>query len=178
MDVEQQLEQPIIRAVTYTTDEAKVTVRHVPDRPGVAASVFGALAAAHVNVDTIIQNTGEDGHSDISCTIPAEDVPNAGKALRRVVDELGALAYDSDDSIAKVSIVGAGMRTHPGVAATMFKSLADLGINLDMISTSPIKISCVIDKARVDEAVRELHTVFGLDDDSVYPETADREKRS
>ena len=174
MDVEQQLEQPIIRAVTYTTDEAKVTVRHVPDRPGVAARVFSVLAAEHVNVDTIIQNTSESGHSDISCTIPAEDIPAADKALRSVVAELGALGYDSDDSIAKVSIVGAGMRTHPGVAATMFQTLADLGINLDMISTSPIKISCVISKDRVDEAVRSLHTVFGLDDDGVYPESADR----
>ncbi|HQG55344.1 MAG TPA: ACT domain-containing protein, partial [Thermoleophilia bacterium] len=114
------------------------------------------------------------GHSDISCTIPAEDIPAADKALRRIVAELGALGYDSDDSIAKVSIVGAGMRTHPGVAATMFKTLADLGINLDMISTSPIKISCVIAKDRVDEAVRALHTVFGLDDDCVHPETAER----
>jgi aspartate kinase len=174
VDVEQQLEQPIIRAVTYTTDEAKVTVRHVPDRPGVAAHVFSALAAAHVNVDTIIQNTSESGHSDISCTVPAEDIPSADKALRGVVTELGALGYDTDDSIAKVSIVGAGMRTHPGVAATMFQTLADLGINLDMISTSPIKISCVISKDRVDEAVRSLHTVFGLDDDGVYPESADR----
>ena len=174
MDVEQQLEQPIIRAVTYTTDEAKVTVRHVPDRPGVAARVFSVLAAAHVNVDTIIQNTSESGHSDISCTIPAEDIPAADKALRDVVAELGALGHDSDDSIAKVSIVGAGMRTHPGVAATMFQTLADLGINLDMISTSPIKISCVIDKTRVDEAVRALHTVFGLDDDAVYAEPAER----
>ena len=174
MDVEQQLEQPIIRAVTYTIDEAKVTVRHVPDRPGVAARVFSVLAAAHVNVDTIIQNTSESGHSDISCTIPAEDIPAADKALRDVVAELGALGSDSDDSIAKVSIVGAGMRTHPGVAATMFQTLADLGINLDMISTSPIKISCVISKARVDEAVRALHTVFGLDDDAVYAEPAER----
>ena len=174
MDVEQQLEQPIIRAVTYTTDEAKVTVRHVPDRPGVAARVFSVLAAAHVNVDTIIQNTSESGHSDISCTIPAEDIPAADKALRDVVAELEALGHDSDDSIAKVSIVGAGMRTHPGVAATMFQTLADLGINLDMISTSPIKISCVIDKTRVDEAVRALHTVFGLDDDAVYAEPAER----
>jgi aspartate kinase len=174
MDIEQQLEQPIIRAVTYTTDEAKVTVRRVPDRPGVAAHVFGALAAAHVNVDTIIQNTSEEGHSDISCTIPVDDLLAADKALQEVVRELGAKEYDTDDSIAKVSVVGAGMRTHPGVAATMFKTLADLGINLDMISTSPIKISCVIAKGRVDEAVRALHTVFALDDDAVYREPADR----
>jgi aspartate kinase len=174
MDIEQQLEQPIIRAVTYTTDEAKVTVRGVPDRPGVAAHVFSALAAAHVNVDTIIQNTSESGHSDISCTIPAEDIPAADRALKDVTRELGAREYDTDGSIAKVSVIGAGMRTHPGVAAKMFQTLADLGINLDMISTSPIKISAVIERGRVDEAVRALHTVFALDDDSVYHEAADR----
>lgn len=174
MDIENELERPIIRAVTYTTDEAKVTVRRVPDRPGVAARVFGALAAAHVNVDTIIQNTSEEGHSDISCTIPVDDLLAADRALQEVVRELGAKEYDTDDSIAKVSVVGAGMRTHPGVAATMFKTLADLGINLDMISTSPIKISCVIAKDRVDEAVRALHTTFALDDDAVYHEPADR----
>ena len=174
MDVEHQLEQPIIRAVTYTTDEAKVTVRHVPDRPGVAARVFGALAAAHVNVDTIIQNTSESGHSDISCTIPAEDMPAADKALRDIVAELGAMGYDSNDSIAKVSIVGAGMRTHPGVAASMFQTLADLGINLDMISTSPIKISAVIARERADEAVRALHDVFDLGDTAVHHDKADR----
>ncbi len=171
----EELEQPIIRAVTYSTDEAKVTVRHVPDRPGVAARVFGALADAHVNVDTIIQNTSESGHSDITCTIPVDDRAAADTALRAVVKELGGETYDTDDSIAKVSIVGAGMRTNPWVAATMFKTLADMGINLDIISTSPIKISCVIAKARVEEAVRALHTTFGLDDSCVYPESAERE---
>ena len=171
----EELEQPIIRAVTYSTDEAKVTVRHVPDRPGVAARVFTALADAHVNVDTIIQNTSESGHSDITCTIPVQDRAAADRALRAVVKELGGETYDTDDSIAKVSIVGAGMRTNPWVAATMFKTLADMGINLDIISTSPIKISCVIAKDRVEEAVRALHTTFGLDDQCVYPESAERE---
>ena len=174
MHTDQQLEQPIIRAVTYTTDEAKVVVRGVPDRPGVAALVFSALAAAHVNVDTIIQNTSESGHSDISCTIPAEDIPAADKALRDVTRELAARDYDIEPSIAKISLIGAGMRTHPGVAAKMFQTLADLGINLDMISTSPIKISCVIAKEHVDLAVRELHKVFELDDDAVFHEPVDR----
>lgn len=177
MDTEHKLEQPIIRAVTYTTDEAKVVVRGVPDQPGVAARVFGALAAAHVNVDTIIQNTSESGHSDISCTIPADEIPAAEKALKELTRQLEAREYDTDDTIAKVSVVGAGMRTHPGVAALMFKTLADLGINLDMISTSPIKISCVIDRKQVDLAVRSLHTAFGLDDGCVFRETADREGR-
>ena len=174
MESEQQLEQPIIRAVTYTTDEAKVIVRGVPDQPGVAAQVFSALAAAHVNVDTIIQNTSESGHSDISCTVPAEDIAAADKALHEITRKLGAREFDIDDSIGKVSLIGAGMRTHPGVAARMFQTLADLGINLDMISTSPIKISCVIARDRVDEAVRTLHTVFDLDEGSAVHEPADR----
>ena len=174
MHIEQQLEQPIIRAVSYTTDEAKVTLRGVPDKPGVAARVFTALADAHVNVDTIIQNTSESGHSDISCTIPVEDIPAADKALKEIVKELGAREYDTDAEIAKISLIGAGMRSHPGVAAKMFQTLADLGINLDMIGTSPIKISCVIGKEHVDEAVRALHTVFDLDEEPVSHEPADR----
>jgi aspartate kinase len=168
------MESAIIRGVTYTTDEAKVTVRAVPDRPGVAAYVFGALADAHVNVDMIIQNVGDQGHSDISCTIPAEDLAAANDALRRIVAELGARGYSAEDNIAKVSLVGAGMRTNPGVAAKMFKTLADLGINLEMISTSPIKVACVIAKDRVDEAVRALHDAFELDKELVTEERADR----
>jgi aspartate kinase len=171
------MESAIIRGVTYTTDEAKVTVRAVPDQPGVAAYVFGALADAHVNVDMIIQNVGDQGHSDISCTIPAEDLAVANDALRRIVAKLGAKGYSADDTIAKVSLVGAGMRTHPGVAAKMFKTLADLDINLEMISTSPIKVACVIAKERVDEAVRALHDAFELDKELVTEEHADRALR-
>jgi len=168
------MESPIIRAVTYTTDEARVTVRGVPDRPGVAAEVFTALADAHVNVDMIIQNSSEEGHTDISCTIPAEDGAAADRALRAIVASLGAKGFSSNEGIAKVSVIGAGMRTHPGVAALMFKTLADLGINLDMISTSPIKISAVIDKSRADEAVRALHDVFELDAAAIHHDKADR----
>ncbi|MFA4964716.1 MAG: aspartate kinase [Thermoleophilia bacterium] len=168
------MESPIIRAVTYTTDEARVTVRGVPDQPGVAAQVFAALADAHVNVDMIIQNSSERGHTDISCTIPLEDSAAADRALQKVVKDLKAKSYVSDDNIAKVSVIGAGMRTNPGVAARMFKTLADLGINLNMISTSPIKISAVIDKSRVDEAVRVLHDVFELDDASIHHDHSDR----
>jgi len=168
------MESPIIRAVTYTTDEARVTVRGVPDRPGVAAEVFAALADAHVNVDMIIQNSSEEGHTDISCTIPAEDSATADRALQGIVAKLGAKGFSSNEGIAKVSVIGAGMRTNPGVAALMFKTLADLGINLDMISTSPIKISAVIARERADEAVRALHDVFELDDAAIHHDKADR----
>lgn len=168
------MESAIIRGVTYTTDEAKVTVRGVPDKPGVAASVFAALADANVSVDMIIQNVGERQHSDISCTIPVADLVGADQALRQVVADLGAKSYTTDTSMAKVSLVGAGIRSDPGVAATMFKTLADLGINLEMISTSPIKISCVIAKDRVEEAVRTLHDVFHLDRDEASRSTGDK----
>ncbi len=168
------MESPIIRSVTYTTDEAKVTIRGVPDRPGVAAEVFSALAEAHVNVDMIIQNSSEQGHTDISCTIPGEDSANADRVLQTLVADLGAKGFSSNEAIAKVSVIGAGMRTNPGVAAKMFRTLADLGINLDMISTSPIKISVVMERGRADEAVRALHTVFGLDDGCLKHEKADR----
>lgn len=174
MNIQRRLEQPIISGVSYTTDEAKVTLRGVADRPGVAARVFTALAEARVNVDTIIQNTSESGSSDISCTIPAEDAPAANAALKNLVKELAARDYVIDDEIAKISLIGAGMRSHPGVAAAMFQTLADIGINLDMISTSPIKVSCVIAKEHVDEAVRTLHTAFDLDDDAVMHEPSDR----
>jgi aspartate kinase len=167
------MESPVIRSVTYTTDEARITVRSVPDRPGVAAEVFGALADAHVNVDMILQNTSVSGHADLSCTIPQEERAMADLALRSIVEKLGAQGYVTDTNIAKVSVIGVGMRANPGVAAKMFRTLADLGINLDMISTSPIKISTVIAKDRVEEAVRVLHDVFGLDDSCIDHVCAD-----
>jgi aspartate kinase len=172
------METAIIRGITYTVDEAKVTVRSVPDQPGVAAQVFGALADAHVNVDMIIQNVSEQGHTDISCTVPVDDLPAADDTLKKLVQTLGAKGYDADSDMAKVSVVGAGMRTNPGVAALMFRTLADLGINLEMISTSPIKISCVIEKDRVEDAVRALHDVFELDQEQVKVDKADRGVRS
>ena len=168
------MEQAIVSGVTYTTDEAKVTVRGLPDKPGVAADVFSALADAHVNVDMIIQNVGEDGLSDISCTVPVDDLPDAREALDRVVAELGAKGYTADEEMAKLSLIGAGMRSHPGVAALMFRTLADKGINLEMISTSPIKVSCVIAKDRVEEAVCALHDAFDLESATVSHEHADR----
>jgi len=171
---DESMEQAIVSGVTYTTDEAKVTVRGVPDRPGVAAEVFAALADAHVNVDMIIQNVGEQGHSDISCTVPIDDLPAANVALDKVVAALHAKGFSTDDSMAKLSLIGAGMKTHPGVAALMFRTLADKGINLEMISTSPIKVSCVIAKDSVEEAVRALHDAFGLEREAVTHEHAER----
>lgn len=168
------MEQPLISGVTYSVDQAKVTLRGVPDHPGVAARVFNALAEAQINIDMIIQNVGEEGHSDISITMPLEDMRPAAEALDHIIKELGARDYAFDNGIALVSLVGAGMRSHPGVAARMFKTLADRGINLEMISTSPIKIACIIAKDRVEEAVQALHDAFNLENGAVTRETADR----
>jgi len=169
-EADESMEQAIISGVTHDTSEAKVTVRDVPDRPGVAAEVFGRLSDANVNVDMIIQNVSEDGTTDISFTTPKDDLPKAKRAIAAVVEDLGARAWSVDESIAKVSLVGAGMKTHPGVAALMFRSMADAGVNLDLISTSSIRISCVIDAAQVETAVRVLHDAFGLADRSVTVE--------
>jgi aspartate kinase len=171
-EADESMEQAIISGVTHDTSEAKVTVRDVPDRPGVAAEVFGRLADANVNIDMIIQNVSEAGTTDISFTTPKDDLARATKAVREVVAELGAREWSVDESIAKVSLVGAGMKTHPGVAALMFRALADAGVNLDMISTSAIRISCVIAADQVETAVRALHAAFGLDDRAVVAETS------
>jgi aspartate kinase len=138
----------------------------------VAAEVFGRLAEDNVNVDMIIQNVSEEGMTDISFTTPKEDLVRAKRAVAAVTEALGARSYSVDESIAKVSLVGAGMKTHPGVAALMFRTLADAGVNLDMISTSSIRISCVIDAAQVQTAVRALHDAFGLSNGAVSSETS------
>jgi len=169
-EVDDSMEQAIISGVTHDTSEAKVTIRDVPDRPGVAAIVFSYMADANVNVDMIVQNVSEEGMTDISFTTPKEDLARAKRAADEVVTELGARLWSVDESIAKVSLVGAGMKTHPGVAAKMFSTLADAGVNLDMISTSSIRVSCVIDGVHVERAVQALHTSFGLDSDSVTAE--------
>lgn len=161
-EVDASMEQAIISGVTHDVSEAKVTIRDVPDRPGVAATVFSRLAADNVNVDMIIQNVSEDGTADISFTTPREDLARARRATESVAAELGARDWTVDESIAKVSLVGAGMRTHPGIAAQMFTALAEAGVNLDMISTSSIRISCVIDAAQAEVAVLALHDSFGL----------------
>ncbi len=169
---DQTMEHPLITAVTHSTEEARITLVGVPDRPGAAAAIFRALADANCNVDTIIQNEpkGEGRDAEVSFTISHEDLPAAESALEPVRRELGIAGIDTDPEIGKVSIVGAGMRSHPGVAAQVFETLADEDINIEMISTSPIKISCVIRSEHVPEAVRALHQAFELGASEVQQE--------
>lgn len=160
---DERMEKAIISGVTHDVSEAKVTVFDVPDRPGVAATLFKALAAENINVDMIIQNVSENQRTAISFTVSKEDLQKAEEITARVAGELGAGGVSVDWDIAKVSLVGAGMRTHPGVAADMFSALAENDINIEMISTSTIKISCVIRAEDVEKAVRAIHAKFGLD---------------
>jgi aspartate kinase len=160
---EETLEQPLITAVTHSTQEARVTLLGVPDRPGIAGHIFGALAQANVNVDMIVQNepVSEGSGADISFTVPRADVPVAQATLEPLrSDMLSGVATDAE--MGTVSIVGAGMKSHPGVAAKVFGTLGEQGINIEMISTSPIKISCVIEGAQVPRAVQALHAAFEL----------------
>ncbi len=157
------MEKAIVSGIADDTSEAKVTLIGVPDRPGIAATLFRSLADRNVNVDMIVQNVSSEGKTDISFTVPREDVPEAEEAVKGVVDAIGASGYDIDMGIGKVSLIGAGMRSHPGVAAQMFEVLADAGVNIEMISTSPIRISCVIREEAVPTAVRELHRAFHLE---------------
>jgi aspartate kinase len=166
------MEHPLITAVTHSTGEARITLTGVPDTPGIAGQVTTALAEANVNIDMIIQNEPEaaGARADMSFTVPRDD-------LRTALDTLGPLAAElgmdlvHDESMGKVSIVGAGMKTHPGVAAKVFTTLGENGINIEMISTSPIRISCVVPGDRVPDAVRALHGAFNLQgEDTIRPE--------
>ena len=158
------MERPLVTAVTHSTDEARITLLGVPDRPGAAARIFTALADEGCIVDTIIQNEplGDGRDAEVSFTIPQEDLSDAERALETIVKELDIRTIDTNRQIGKVSIVGAGMRSHPGVAAKVFETLGAEGINIEMISTSPIKISCVIRSDAVPQAVRALHDAFEL----------------
>jgi aspartate kinase len=170
------MEHPLITAVTHSTDEARITLVGVPDRPGAAASIFMALADANCNVDTIIQNEPlTDGRdAEVSFTIGTDDLRAAEQALAPIQAELGVSRVDTDREIGKVSIVGAGMRSHPGVAAKVFQTLATEGINIEMISTSPIKISCIIRAESVPQAVRALHSAFELGEGGIEVEQGPR----
>ena len=159
---EEVMENPIISGVTHSESEVIFTLTGIPDRPGAAATIFDAVAAQHVNVDTIMQNVVH-GQAEVSFSVPREDVAATRRGIDAASDSLGSFAIAEDDSMGKVSIIGAGMRSHPGVAAKMFRTLADLGINLRMISTSPIKISCMIALSEVPGAVRALHSAFELE---------------
>jgi aspartate kinase len=167
---EKGMEQAIISGVTYALDDAKVTVHDLPDKPGVAAKVFTTLAKANVNVDMIIQNVSAGGATDISFTASEADLPKTSTILTSLKEELGFSSFDLDKEVAKVTLVGAGMKTYPGIAARMFEVLADNGINIEMISTSSIKISCVLRKSQADTAVKALHAAFKLHDGMVSRE--------
>jgi aspartate kinase len=159
---ERMLEKAIISGVTHDTNEAKVTIIGVPDRPGVAARVFRPLADAGVNIDMIVQNVSEHGHATISFTMPKTDLAVAEPILQSTAEELGAQRVETDPDIAKVSLIGAGMKSHPGVAADMFDVLAENGINLEIISTSSIRVSCVVRASEVERAVQAIHDRFEL----------------
>ena len=165
------MEEAVITGIAHDTSEIKVTIRGVPDASGVAAKVFSSLAANMVNTDMIIQNVSQDGFTDISFTCPAADLDRAKETLERVVPEINAREIAIDDSVAKVSLVGTGMKSTPGVAAKAFTVLGENDINILAISTSPIRLSVVVDAAQAVQAVRLLHTAFGLDSDEVFEET-------
>jgi len=165
---EPNMEEPIISGVVTDVSEAKVTVVAVPDRPGISAALFEPLAAANVNVDMIVQNTSHDGTTDISFTMPKADFATAESIVARVAAEIGAAGVEHDANIAKLSLVGAGMKTSPGIAAKMFRTLADESVNIQMISTSTIRISVVTSAADLERAARALHTAFGLDSGQGY----------
>ena len=170
-EVDEEMESAIISGIAFDTSEAKVTIRDVPDAVGVASLVFSALASVNANVDMIIQYISENKQTDISFTTPIADLGRIKPVLEDVVVQLNARSYEINEGIAKIAIVGAGMRTNPGVAAKMFQTLADNNINIWMISTSSIRTSVVVDKDKVQDAVRCLHTAFGLDSDSTFEET-------
>jgi len=165
---EASMEDPIISGVVTDMSEAKVTVFGVPDRPGISAALFEPLADANVNVDMIVQNTSTQGTTDISFTMPMADMGEAETIVSRVADEVGATGVSHDNDIAKVSLVGAGMKSAPGIAAKMFRVLADEGVNIQMISTSTIRVSVVCAAGDMERAARSLHTAFGLDSGADY----------
>ena len=157
------MEQPVVSAVTHDTSQAKITLSGVADRPGIAAALFRHLADRSINVDMIVQNISHHGTTDISFTVPRDDVEASREVAASMLDTLGAAEVVTDEGVATVSLVGAGMKTHPGVTATMFETLAAEGINIEMISTSPIRISCMVRAEVAERAVQVLHGAFELD---------------
>lgn len=167
---EDTVEDAIISGVAHDTSEAKLTIQQVPDRPGVAARIFSTLAEQSINIDMIVQNVSADGRTDISFTLPRGDTFKARGVLEPLADEVGAAGVRVDEAIAKVSLVGAGMKTHPGIAAKMFGALSDAGVNIEMISTSTIRVSVVVSREDIEPAVQAVHAAFGLGDDAVLTE--------
>ncbi|MCS5594355.1 MAG: aspartate kinase [Porticoccaceae bacterium] len=162
-----QMEQPVVSGIAFNRDEAKLTIRGIPDQPGVAYKVLGAISEANIEIDVIVQNVAKDNSATITFTVHRAALKQAEALLKEIAADLGALEVDSDDRIAKVSIVGVGMRSHAGVAAQMFEALASEGINIQLITTSEIKITVVIEERYLELAVRALHSGFNLSDDKV-----------
>jgi len=167
---DEEMEKVMVSGVTYNRNEARISIYGVPDKPGIAAKIFGPVGERGIIVDMIIQTARPDKKADLTFTVPKTDYKEALKIIKKVAEEIGAERIESDENVAKVSIIGAGMRTHPGVATKMFKTLADHQINIMMISTSEIKISCVIDEKYTELAVRALHEAFNLEEDKVKEE--------
>ncbi|MFZ9697361.1 MAG: aspartate kinase [Ilumatobacteraceae bacterium] len=165
---ENAMEEPIISGVVQDTAESKITVVGVVDKPGISAALFEPLAGANINVDMIVQNTSKDGRTDISFTAPKADLKKALEIVNGVAKEVGATTVTHVESVAKISLVGAGMKTSPGIAAKMFRVLAAAGVNIEMISTSTIRVSVVVDAASTETAMRALHSAFGLDSGQAY----------
>jgi aspartate kinase len=163
VDEDEIVEKEIVSGIAYSRDEAKITVRRVPDRPGIAAAIFGAMAAENVNVDMIVQNISADGTTDMTFTVGKSDLPRAQAALAAARPQIGFAEIQTDANVAKISVVGVGMRSHTGVASTMFRALADRAINIQVISTSEIKVSVLVAADYTELAVRALHTAYGLD---------------
>jgi aspartate kinase len=162
-DMKNAMEAPVVSGIAYDSNEAKLSITGVPDRPGIAAEIFGALAKESINVDMIIQSAAQNLLNDISFTVPRTEVRRAVGLLEDLQSKLRAKNVVADDTVAKVSIVGVGMKSHPGVAARMFSTLADAGINIEMISTSEIKVACVVKQADGKRAVQLLHKAFALE---------------
>lgn len=165
VDEENLMEAPTIAGIAFNRDEAKLTIIGVPDTPGIAYQILGPVGEANIEVDVILQNVGDEGKTDFTFTVSRNDLSRAEAILEKHISELGAMEWRSDSKIAKVSVVGVGMRSHAGVAATMFRALSEVGVNIQMISTSEIKISVIIEEKFLELAVRALHSVFGLDAD-------------
>ncbi|MDB4261149.1 aspartate kinase, partial [Porticoccaceae bacterium] len=163
LEDDEQMEKPVVSGIAFNRDEAKLTIRGIPDQPGVAYKVLGAISEANIEIDVIVQNVAKDDSATITFTVHRNDLARASKLLEQIAADLGAKEVNSDDQIVKVSIVGVGMRSHAGVAATMFEALAAEGINIQLITTSEIKITVVIEERYLELAVRSLHSAFGLE---------------
>ena len=164
------METVLVSGISYNKNEAKISVMRVPDKPGIAAALFSPLSEANITVDMIIQNVSHEGFTDLTFTVPRTDFKKALPIVEASAREIGAEGVKCDENIAKVSIIGVGMRSHSGIASKMFETLSAEGVNIEMISTSEIKVSCVIDDKYTELAVRVLHSAFGLDDENVKQE--------